>query len=151
VIGFADGGIELRSRTSRAKVFFQDTPASAVTRLAGAPSGALAAGFSDGTFGVWSMSSGARIEHGAVHGAVRHLEYDSPRLVVASELGSLASMDLSALTADYCDLLSEVWSRVPVLWHDQGAVIDRPEVTHRCMAGREVPASKKVAGRAARR
>jgi hypothetical protein len=131
-VGFRDGGLELRGRSAERSVAFQDTPQGSATRLVKGPNGTLAAGFADGSFGVWSLSSGARLERGAVHGAVRHLIMHDQLLIVASEMGATASMDLSGLTTDYCDLLREVWSRVPVLWRDEGAVVREPDRGHRC-------------------
>jgi hypothetical protein len=63
---------------------------------------------------------------------MRHLAVDGDLLIVASEVGATSSMDLSVLTADYCDLLREVWSRVPVLWRDQIAVLEPPDPVHLC-------------------
>jgi hypothetical protein len=131
-VGFRDGGIELRSQGVEPSLSLQDTPRGAATRIVKGPNGTLAAGFADGSFGVWNLSSGARLERGAVHGAVRHLIMHGQLLIVASEMGATASMDLSGLTTDYCDLLREVWSRVPVLWRDEGAVVREPDRGHRC-------------------
>jgi WD40 repeat protein len=131
-VGFRDGNIELRQQGERVPISFQDTPASEVTRLEAGPKGLLAAGFADGSFGVWSSDSGERLERGAVHGAVRHLALDGDFLIVASEVGAVTSMDLSVFTADYCELLREVWSDVPVLWNDQAAVLASPEPASPC-------------------
>jgi WD40 repeat protein len=131
-VGFKDGGIELREGGERLAIFFRETPDSAVTRLGPGPNGTLVAGFANGSFGVWSLSSGEPLGHGAVHGAIRHLLLHDGVLLVASEVGATATMDLSVLTADYCDLLEEVWSRIPVLWRDQGAVVLAPEPKHGC-------------------
>jgi hypothetical protein len=92
----------------------------------------LTAGFADGSFGVWSLSAGERLERAAVHGAVRALLVQDDVLVVASEVGDTASRDLSALTARYCDLLAEARSRVPVLWRDQRAIAQAPDPAHPC-------------------
>jgi WD40 repeat protein/serine/threonine protein kinase len=131
-IGFRDGTIELRDRSESVPILFQDAPASAVTRFASGPNGTLAAGFANGSFGLWSSISGVRLEEGAVQGAVTHLVLENQVLVVASETGSITSIDLSLLTADYCWLLREVWSRVPVLWSDRGAVARVRDPAHRC-------------------
>jgi WD40 repeat protein len=130
-IGFRDGGMELRRKGERASARFQDTPGSPVTRLAAGPRGTLAAGFADGSFGVWDPGSGIRLEHGVVHGAVRHLLVYDQLLSVASELGATASIDLSVLTVDPCELLREVWARVPVVWREEG-VLQPPDPGHRC-------------------
>jgi hypothetical protein len=94
------------------------------------------AGFADGSFGVWSSSSGIRLERGAVVGAVRFLAVDDELVLVSSEVGSTAALDLSLLTADYCELLKEVWSQVPVLWRDQAVLQATPEPNHPCLGRR---------------
>jgi hypothetical protein len=53
-------------------------------------------------------------------------------LIVASEVGAAASMDLALLTVDYCDLLGEVRRRVPIVWRDEGAVAQQPDPAHPC-------------------
>jgi hypothetical protein len=131
-VGFRDGGIELRRRRERVPVYFRDAPASAVARLGAGPSDTLIAGFESGTFGVWSLSTGEQLEVGSVHGPVRHLLVHRDTLVAASEEGSLASTDLSLLTDDYCKLLEEAWSQVPVVWRDQGAIVQPPDPGHPC-------------------
>jgi WD40 repeat protein len=135
-VGFSDGAIELRDTSERAPVYFKETPASAVTRLAMGPSGTLVAGFADGSLGVWNASSGELLERSAVHGAVQQLIVHGGMLVAASEVGNLAALDLSLLTADYCSLLQEVWSRVPVLWREKGAVVQAPNPYHFCQRSR---------------
>jgi WD40 repeat protein/tRNA A-37 threonylcarbamoyl transferase component Bud32 len=135
-VGLVDGAIELRERAERRPVTFRDTPRSAVTQLAAGPSDTLVAGFADGSFGVWSSSSGIRLERGAVVGAVRFLAVDDELVLVSSEVGSTAALDLSLLTADYCELLKEVWSQVPVLWRDQAVLQATPEPNHPCLGRR---------------
>jgi WD40 repeat protein len=131
-VGFVDGGIEVRGPGGSVLVRFQDTAASAVTRLGAGPAGTLVAGFASGSFGVWSSSTGVSLKHGAVHGPVRHLVVRDHLLVAVSEVGGLGSIALSELTEDYCDLLAEVWSRVPVVWRDQATVIQQPDPAHGC-------------------
>jgi hypothetical protein len=115
-------------------------PSSEVTRLLAGPGGTLIAGFADGSVGVWDSATGERLESGAVHGAVRQLLLERGILVVASEVGSTAVMDLSPLTAPYCELLRELWSRVPVAWRGQGAVLQEPDPGHACMKSRKAAA-----------
>jgi WD40 repeat protein/serine/threonine protein kinase len=132
-VGFRDGGIELRSISgAREPVDFQDTPGSAVRRLVAGPNGTLVAGFANGNFGVWGTSSGARLAEGQIHGSVSHLAIHDQVLIVAGDLGAIATMDLSLLAADYCDLLREVWSRVPVIWSSHGALMRAPGASHPC-------------------
>jgi WD40 repeat protein len=135
-LGFRDGGLELRGRGgNRVPVDFQETPGAVVTRLSAGPNGTLVAGFADGTFGVWSMSTGATLVQRRLHGPVRYLALHDQVLTVGGEVGSIAGVDLSLLAIDYCELLREVWSRVPVIWSGQGAVLREPNPAHRCAAG----------------
>ncbi|MGC4122859.1 MAG: hypothetical protein QM765_51465 [Myxococcales bacterium] len=131
-VGFGDGSVELREAGGAAALDLKDTPASPVTALARGPAGTIAAGFADGTFGVWSLGSGELLRRGAVHGAARHLAVEQDWLMAASEVGSVASLDLSLLSADYCAVLREVWSRVPVSWKDQQAMLVAPSPSHAC-------------------
>jgi WD40 repeat protein len=134
VVGYRDGALELRTGGGGLPVVFQQTPGRAVTRLAAGPKGIVAAGFADGSFGVWSFTSGARLVQGGVHGPVRFLTFHGEVLVAASEVGAMTSLDLRLLTVDDCEVLREVWSRVPVLWSGQGAVVREPDRGHRCGA-----------------
>jgi WD40 repeat protein/serine/threonine protein kinase len=131
-VGKNDGRIEVRGTGAPLNRDFLETPDSAVVQLAAGPGDTIAAGFADGSFGVWSSSTGERLEGGAVHGAVRALHVHDGVLMIASEVGYTATLDLSLLTAGYCDLLAEVWSRVPVLWRDGRAVAQTPDPSHRC-------------------
>jgi hypothetical protein len=134
VVGYRDGALELRKGGGGLPVVFQQTPGRAVTRLAAGPKGIVAAGFADGSFGVWSFTSGARLAQGGVHGPVRFLTFHGDVLVAASEVGATTSLDLRILTVDDCEVLREVWSRVPVLWSGQAAVAREPDRNHRCGA-----------------
>jgi hypothetical protein len=131
-VGFSDGSIELRTPRERIPIFFQEPPGAAVTQMVAGPAGTLIAGFANGAFGIWNTGTGVRLERAAVHGAVQYLVMHDQILIAASEVGAIATMDLSVLTADYCALLEEVRSRVPILWHDQGAVVEPPRPGHRC-------------------
>jgi WD40 repeat protein len=133
-VGFRNGSIELRRGQGGVEaIHFQETPASAVLRLVAGPSGTLVAGFADGSFGLWNASSGEKLELGALHGSVHQLLIHGSTLIVASEVGATATMDLSPLTDDYCDLLEEVRSRVPVIWNAHSAALQTPDSTHRCI------------------
>jgi WD40 repeat protein len=131
-VGFGDGSIELRDQRARVLLSLQNTPEGAVTQMSAGPAGTLVAGFADGSFGVWSTASGAQLQLGSIHGAVRYLSMYEHTLIVASEVGAAASMDLALLTVDYCDLLGEVRRRVPIVWRDEGAVAQQPDPAHPC-------------------
>jgi WD40 repeat protein/serine/threonine protein kinase len=116
-LGFSDGSIELRAleAPSGARAL-EDVPASQVLRLLPGPPGTLVAGHADGQLGLWSLRSGARIEHARLHGPVVHLLLRNNLLHAASDLGQHLSLDLSVFAAPRCNLLRQVWRAVPVVW-----------------------------------
>jgi WD40 repeat protein/tRNA A-37 threonylcarbamoyl transferase component Bud32 len=133
-IGYSDGSIEIRAqddRPDKARIFM-DTLPSPVARLAPGPRQTLVAAFVNGGFGIWDSTSGERLKLGAVHGPVRYLLVNDSSLLVVSELGSYSVTDLSPLTGDYCTLLREVWSQVPVLWRSASAVEQEADRAHPC-------------------
>ena len=76
----------------------------------------LIAGFANGTIGIWSLENGRRLLHERLHGPVAHLLIHYERLYAASTLGQHSVLDLSDFYRDHCELLREVWQRVPVTW-----------------------------------
>ena len=138
VIGFRDGSIELfpTSRGEvmerRARLPLEGSPASAVVRLREGPAGSLVVGFANGLFGIWSLETGARLHEVQLHGSVVHLVLHDQRLYAASELGQYAVLDLEVFYRDYCTLLREVWSTVPVVWAQGRPRRRAPPAHHRC-------------------
>jgi hypothetical protein len=111
---------------------FEDTPASAVVHVAPGPAGTLLAGFSDGSFGLWSLDHGHRLYRGRLHGAARHGVFSGDHLVVASDLGQHARVRLRVFHEDYCALLRRVWRAVPAVWVDGRPRRRPPPSDHRC-------------------
>jgi len=101
---------------TRGSFRLQDTPTAAVTALADAGWGVIAAGYADGTVGLWDEATGTRLLDRRLHGAVRFLEAHDEQLHVMTELGAYASIDLSVLSESRCVLLRDIWQRVPVCW-----------------------------------
>jgi len=135
VVGFADGNLELVPTTtgrSRARFAFEDVPSSPVVRLVAGPRGTVVAGFANGTIGLWSLRNGARLHHARLHGPVSHLHLRGKRLFAGSELGQLLVWDLDVFYGDYCHVLRQVWSGVPVIW-EAGLPVRRSRPSnHRC-------------------
>jgi hypothetical protein len=135
VAGFQNGGLELvpLRRGERKPTFsFEGTPASPVVRIVPGPVGTLIAGFGNGFYGLWSLNNGTLLEHGRLHGPVVHLLPQGRKLYAASELGQYEVMDLGVFHVPYCDLLRQVWTKVPVVW-PAGLPVRRPvPAGHRC-------------------
>ena len=134
VLGYGDGSMELvdNAAAGGARVAFTDVPASRVERLLLGPMDTLIAGYGDGLLGIWDLRTGARLDEARLHGPVVHLLLEGKRLYAASELGGRLVWDLSVLHAPYCDLLHQVWRRVPVVWGEGRAIYREPPAGHRC-------------------
>jgi WD40 repeat protein len=121
--GYGDGTLELWDRRTGARERVLRPgggPASPVTAVA-LRRELVAVGFASGHVGIWHVATSERLIAGRVHGPVVHLAHHEGALHAASELGSSLSWDLSVLGAPYCEVLGEIWRRVPVVWEQGGA------------------------------
>lgn len=138
VVGFGDGNMELVPTgrlQKRPLVAFDGVPSSPVVRLLPGPMNTLIAGYVSGQVGLWSLENGGLLEHGRLQGPVSHLVLVKGKLYAASELGRHLFMDLGIFHTSYCDLMREIWSRVPVVWLG-GEPVRRPKPKeHRCARG----------------
>ena len=135
VLGYDYGNLEILSRRpgkSRARLMARGTPASPVVRILLTPHDTLVAGFANGLLGIWDLHTGQLLETSHLHGPVVHLLLKGSRLYAATELGSHLSWDLSVLFRDYCELLAQVWRKVPVVWQRGLPVTRPPPADHRC-------------------
>jgi hypothetical protein len=145
-VGFREGNIELHPRAGgRKRDFpFEDVPSVAVTallfvapparpnRTTIGPPGTLAAGFADGSWGLWSTHNGRRLLDGRLHGPVLPPRLVGHRLLVVTALGQRRVVDLSAFGLPYCELLRKVWSRAPTVWERGLPVLRPPPGGHGC-------------------
>jgi len=131
LVGFVDGSIELVGDPQQSAAF-EGVPSSAVVSLAEGPAGTLFAGFANGMLGMWDIQDGTQLDRAQLHGPVAHLLLQDGRLYAASELGDALTLDLDVFGADYCDLLRDVWSSVPVVWKDGRPVYADPPAEHLC-------------------
>jgi WD40 repeat protein len=107
-------------------------PPSPVTARADGPSGAVALGFASGEVGLWDLASGLRLDTVRVHGPVVALTVTAERLQATSELGDEVEIDLTPLRAPYCDLIHDIWRRVPVETEGSRPTRVAPSRSHRC-------------------
>jgi WD40 repeat protein len=136
-LGFANGSIELIPIRGGAKptFSFEQTPSSPVVRLVEGPMQTLIAGYANGLIGIWNLDNGSRLYQIRLHGAVHHLLLEDRHLYAATDLGQHAVLDLGVLHVGYCDLLGEVWRRIPVVWEGGLPVLRPPPEGHRCRSG----------------
>ncbi len=121
-----DGGQLQRS------VRLQDAPGLTPVRAIAGPGDTLIIGFLDGTLGIWDGHTGALLDRLKLHGAVSHLRLAGSLLAAATDVGDHATVDLGALDREYCDLLNEVWERVPVTWDEGSPRNADPPADHPC-------------------
>ena len=108
-------------------------PGVAVVALLPGPGETLAAGFEDGFVGLWSLARGDLLHPLQLHGPAVHLRFRGDRLYAASELGDHGRIELEDLSRDYCDLLEEVWERVPTQWSEGRVLVTPPPADHPCV------------------
>ncbi|MFH0903522.1 MAG: hypothetical protein V2A73_23075 [Pseudomonadota bacterium] len=138
-VGYDAGDLELvpvQPGTVKPAFSFEETIPSSVERISEGPRQTLIAGYASGDLGIWSLETGKRLRHFKLHGPIIHLLVDSEtrRLYAATEVGDYRVIDLAALYQDYCELLADVWSNVPVLWQAGIPALAPPPASHRCPA-----------------
>ncbi|MBI4705151.1 MAG: protein kinase [Deltaproteobacteria bacterium] len=134
-IGFRDGNIEIvpaAAAKPQPAVSLAEVPWSPPLRILPGPGDTLIVGFANGLVGIWDRTSGSRLAYARLHGPVVHLLIEGQKLYAASDLGRHLVWDLDVFYQDYCELLREIWNRVPVVWEGGRAVVQRPGAEHRC-------------------
>jgi len=136
VLGYSDGSIELRSAVpsdSEPSPSFEGTPVSRVVSFALVGPRVLAAGYGDGTLGLWSLEGGRLLDRFKLHGPIVHLAVHEQHLYAATAVGAYLASDLRVHYVSHCDLLREVWLNVPVTWERGRPVRSGPPADHPCL------------------
>lgn len=125
VLGFENGRIEFGD------LHLESTPSARVRSLRSGPMNTIAAGFDDGTFGLWDASNGTRLLDLHMHGPVDQLTTHDGRWSASSELGTeLQAFD--AFKPSRCAVLNKVWAAVPVLFAEGRIRKAAPPKDHAC-------------------
>jgi hypothetical protein len=103
-----------------------------VVTLTAGPPGTVVAGFGNGIFGLWSLTTGSALVHRRLHGPVRWLLPRLGRLHAATTLGQHATLDLQVFTRPRCALLREIWKQVAVTWQAGHPTRRPPPPGHPC-------------------
>jgi WD40 repeat protein/tRNA A-37 threonylcarbamoyl transferase component Bud32 len=134
-VGYGDGGVALVGAAGAAPdpgASLELGPASRVTRLHAGPRGTLGAGFADGTVRLWDPATGKELGAARLHGPVRHLAVVGDTLHAATDLGQRLRWDLGLLGRDRCELVREIWRRVPVGWRAGRVELAASPTSHPC-------------------
>ncbi|MFH0903024.1 MAG: hypothetical protein V2A73_20535, partial [Pseudomonadota bacterium] len=139
VAGYDAGDLELlpvSPGTARPAFSLEETIPAPVERIVEGPRQTLVVGYTSGDLGIWSLETGKRLRHFKLHGPVVHLFVDreTRRLYAATEVGDYRAIDLAAFYQDYCELMADVWSNVPVVWQAGVPAMAPPSARHRCAA-----------------
>ncbi len=126
IVGFDSGLVEVRHAAGGATLVLRDTPPHAVTHVVEGPSGTLALGFADGSFGVWDPGTGRALDRVLLHGHLASLTVKGGLVDAETELGDRGSLDLSILGVDYCALMSDLWRRTPFVWRSGSIRVEAP-------------------------
>jgi hypothetical protein len=138
VIGYGDGNMDLGPRRLSSSVdvddsfSFEGVPSSSVVKILAGPMRTVVAGYANGFVGIWSLSNGRLLHHVQLHGPVVHLLLQDRKLFAATELGDYSVVDLSVFSLAYCDLLNDIWSRVPVVWRNGLPWAEARPTRHAC-------------------
>lgn len=133
IVGYRDGNLELLGfDDERRTPSFEGVPASPARVVLAGPRGTLIAGYDSGLLGMWSLEDGSRLAATRLHGKVSHVRIVDRRLYAVSDLGVFVAWSLEPFDRAYCELLSQVWHDVPVVWSGGQALRRVPPADHSC-------------------
>ncbi len=131
-VGHFNGVVEILDDTGGPPRQLLEPPGVPIVELLRGPADTLVVAACNGLIGVWSLQSGERLDSVKLNGRPTQVAMDGDRLLAATLVGDHALLDLSALRQPHCDLLSDVWSQVPVVWRAGQAVVEAPRADHPC-------------------
>jgi WD40 repeat protein len=126
VVGYGDGSLErfLPRGSGGPLARLPSLSTSPVRSLEVGPAGTLFAGFGDGSVRGWQLDEQRPLIQAKIHGPVTRLAWIGSILHAASLVGDHLALDLATLRQPYCQLMRELWRKVPVVW--EGRVVLRP-------------------------
>jgi WD40 repeat protein len=130
--GFVQGGVTLISKSGREVPALELQPSRAPHVIAFGPGHTLIVGYGDGGLGIWSTIDGSRLDFVNLSGDVSAVRVVGDDLFALTSRGDTFTMSLAPLTADYCDLLREVWGKMPLLWNEGRLATSPAPRDHRC-------------------
>ncbi len=133
VLGFSDGTLAWRAKDGLSNVLANSGTRSPATRVVSGTRRTIAIGHASGRVTLIDRESGAVLRNEPLTGRVLHLAIEAGRLYAATDLGASLVWDLSDLDRNYCELLNEVWQRIPVVWDQRRAKRRSPPKSHACL------------------
>jgi len=134
--GFADGRVEFAwhgVNDRRQTIVVQEPPHTPIQSIEVAPGGDLVAvGTSDGTVSLYSTEDGRLLARSWLAGEVRFLRFEAHQLVAATELGRYLRWDLALLRSELCAFVTDLTTRVAVVWEQGVPVVRSPSYDGVC-------------------
>ena len=123
LLGFGNGSVDVFSLDTSSEGYrrertFEDVPSSPVERIIAGPMGTVAVGFANGVFGIWDKENGVQLYQRRLHGPIIHLLFHEHKLYAATDIGDVMTLELSIFGKKHCELLREVWQKVPLVWEN---------------------------------
>jgi WD40 repeat protein/serine/threonine protein kinase len=140
-LGFREGNIEIvRTDETATKAApsprFENVPASSPATMIAGPRGMVIVGYASGFVGMWESADGRMLARAQLHGNVTHMRLHREWLYAATDLGSHVSWDLGVAYRERCEVLRDVWQRVPFAWESGQPVLRPPPADHPCLLRR---------------
>ncbi len=133
VLGFSDGTMAWRAKGGASNVLANTGTRSPLTRIASGMRRTIATGHASGQVTLIDRENGAVLRSERLTGRVLHLTIEAGRLYAASDLGASLVWDLRDLDREYCEILAELWRRVPVVWDQRRAKRQASPKSHACV------------------
>lgn len=135
MLGYRNGSLEYVDRSGqRSPLTLERQPSGPVMVMKQGPKGAIVLGYANGTVATYGAKDGAELARTKLHGAVVSLVVDGPWVAAQTDLGDSGLLDVSAFTAEHCDIVRAVWKEVHIEWNE-GLPERRPlPEQHPCMA-----------------
>ncbi len=134
-LGHSDGQVSEKALTSPGQTrsaVLEDTAPSQVSLLMQGPAGSLVVGYANGLIGLWETQSGQRLVHMRLHGPIHEARITDKGILAFSLLGQTGMLNIQAFTQDRCELLQEIWTKVPVIWQEGQIVRQSAPTNHPC-------------------
>jgi serine/threonine protein kinase/WD40 repeat protein len=131
LIGYDDGAVEVVQAQGASASLLMDNVLGPEWVQPG-PGDTVIGAFRQGHVGIWHVPTHELLVRIKLNGRPLHVLEQGGKMYVASDLGDSRVIDLRTLDVDRCELLREVWRRVPVAWEAGRPRGSAPPSDHVC-------------------
>ena len=131
LIGYDDGAVDVVPAEGESASLLMDNVLGPEWVQPG-PGETVIGAFRQGHVGIWHVPTHELLVRFKLNGRPIHVLEQGGKLYVASDLGDSRVVDLQTLDMGRCELLHEVWRRVPVAWEAGRPRVSPPPSDHAC-------------------